>query len=445
MKIFQTADLHLGRRRLDGRLPDTDLLEAFAFIANEAIIARADVFLLVGDLFDKPQVEPRNLRQAQQVLAQLKRANIPVIAIEGNHDKTSLHSSSTTWINYLAEDNLVILLRTIFDYCGPHINAWSNDSKVGSFFDICGVRFVGAGYLGAATPYRVKEIVSQLDSKQPQVLLLHAGPDYFVGEGGGLSASDLSFLRKNVNYLALGHIHKPMLYGNWACNSGSPENCELRESKYDLDQYGHAVKRGYVIIDIDPNNQMLPININQHSNPRRPVHSITLDCTSYGSKPKDVVDALTEMASKLIRENCQNSRSIVDLKLTGRINFSHLFLDQVAIEKEIEQRVNIATVVIDASDLNLKISPTPSYDNQIFSSRKELEKMAILRLLNNHDLFGIYSMDNDFVSLIHELKEGVYAQWSADKIADHIYQSHLIDQIIAINTIESQKKNNDYP
>ena len=78
MKIFQTSDVHLGRRRLNGKLPDSDLADAFAFIANKAIEAKADAFLLVGDLFDKPQVEPVHLRQAQQVLTCLKQANIPV-------------------------------------------------------------------------------------------------------------------------------------------------------------------------------------------------------------------------------------------------------------------------------------------------------------------------------------------------------------------------------
>jgi len=44
---------------------------------------RLRCFLIAGDLFDRPQVEPPHLRQAQQVLVELKKAGIPVIAIEG--------------------------------------------------------------------------------------------------------------------------------------------------------------------------------------------------------------------------------------------------------------------------------------------------------------------------------------------------------------------------
>ena len=93
VKIFHAADIHLGRRRLGGRLPDKDFAEAFAFMAGRAVAEGADVFLFAGDLFDRAQVEPPHLRQAQQVLAQLKRASIPVVAIEGNHDKAFLNSS----------------------------------------------------------------------------------------------------------------------------------------------------------------------------------------------------------------------------------------------------------------------------------------------------------------------------------------------------------------
>jgi hypothetical protein len=38
MKIYYAADIHLGRRRPDGRLPDEDSVAAFRFIAEEANI-----------------------------------------------------------------------------------------------------------------------------------------------------------------------------------------------------------------------------------------------------------------------------------------------------------------------------------------------------------------------------------------------------------------------
>ncbi len=61
MKILHAADVQLGRRRLDGRLPDKDFADAFAFVAGKAIEETADVFLIGGDLFDRAQVEPPHL------------------------------------------------------------------------------------------------------------------------------------------------------------------------------------------------------------------------------------------------------------------------------------------------------------------------------------------------------------------------------------------------
>ncbi len=61
MKILHAADVHLGRRRLDGRLPDKDFADAFAFVAGKAIEEAGGVFLITGDLFDRAQVEPPHL------------------------------------------------------------------------------------------------------------------------------------------------------------------------------------------------------------------------------------------------------------------------------------------------------------------------------------------------------------------------------------------------
>jgi len=58
VKLFHVADIHLGRRRLGGRLPHSDLAAAFGFVAEKAIEEKVDVFLIAGDLFDRPTVEP---------------------------------------------------------------------------------------------------------------------------------------------------------------------------------------------------------------------------------------------------------------------------------------------------------------------------------------------------------------------------------------------------
>lgn len=433
MKIFQTSDIHLGRRRLNGKLPDSDLADAFAFIANKAIEAKADVFLLVGDLFDKPQVEPTHLRQAQRILTCLKQANIPVIAIEGNHDKMLLHSTTDTWINYLADGDLLILLRTTFNADGACITPWNPSKKNGSFLDLNDIRFIGTGYLGAATPYKIREITSKLETGRPHVLLLHAGPDYFVGEGGGFAAKDLCTVHDKVHYLALGHIHKPMVYQNWACNSGSPENCELKEAAYDLDRHKNTIGRGYAIIDINTGNAQPKVNIQICSNPRRKVYQLTLDCTKFGNMTKNGTTTLIRDATKLIKSVNPESASIVDLRLEGKINFDRIVLDQYELAEKIEQCTGVTAVSIDSTRLNLVENLISNYENKNIINRETLEKETILQLLRNHNQFDINEMNVECAALFYELKEGIQANWSADRIAEHLDHNLLINHIMSAN------------
>jgi DNA repair exonuclease SbcCD nuclease subunit len=437
MKLVQTSDLHLGRRRLDGRLPDSDLADAFAHIAEAAIQEGADALLLAGDCFDKPQVEPPHLRQAQRVLGRLKQAGIPVIAIEGNHDKAFVHSDAPTWVHYLAEDGLLTLLRTPFDGDGPVLTPWDPAARTGSYLDLGGVRFVGAGYLGAATPHKVRELAERLDPERTHVLLLHAGPDYFVGEGGGFSAEDLRALHEKVCYLALGHIHKPMVHGNWACNAGSPENCDLREAGYDLDRNGAPTGRGYALVQLDPGSRAAPSALAVRSNPRRPVHQLVLDCTPFGNKLKDGAAALVRAAAAAIRAAGCGPAAVIDLKLTGRLNLARIALDQTLAAAEIEQAAQVTAVALDAAGLNLDGAALPGPDQPAQPTRELLERAAILQLVGNRNLFGLEDQDPAFAALFYQLKEGVRTGWDGEELAAHLDRSPLVDRILAAREVQS--------
>lgn len=424
MKIVHVADIHLGRRRLDGRLPDKDFADAFAFVASKAIAEKADVFLIAGDLFDRPQVEPPHLRQAQQVLVKVKQAGIPVIAIEGNHDKASILSDAPTWLQYLAEDELLILLRTPFDSTGPLLTQWENPQKGGSWIDRNGVRFVGTGYYGAATPHKAREIASRLEADRTHILLLHAGPEYFVREGGGFSAADLEVLRSRVCYLALGHIHQPMTHGDWACNPGSPENCDLREATC-------TEARGYAIVDIDPADRLKPRSIKVYDNPRRAVYRLTLDCTSFGNKLKKGAEALVDAAVDLIKEHRPDPESIIALKLTGKLNLDRIALDQGAASAEIEKAAKVRAVSIDTTSLNIESGESQGQVVAVGQdlSREALEKTAIRNLVEPENLWGLDGRQEEFAGLFYELKEAVRAGKTGDDLADRIYQSPLVSLV----------------
>jgi DNA repair exonuclease SbcCD nuclease subunit len=435
MKIVHIADIHLGRRRLDGRLPDKDFADAFAFIASKAIEEKADVFLIAGDLFDRPQVEPPHLRQAQQVLLKLKQAGIPVIAIEGNHDKAAIHSDAPTWLQYLAEDDLLILLRTPFDSNGPVLARWENAHKGGSWIDLNGVRFVGTGYYGAATPHKAREIASRLEPERTHVLVLHAGPEYFVREGGGFSPADLEVLRSKICYLALGHIHQPMTHGDWACNPGSPENCDLREAAC-------TEPRGYAIVEIDPAARQKPRSIIVQDNPRRSVYRLALDCTAFGNKLKKGAEALVDAAVDLIKAQSVGAESIVSLRLTGKLNLDRIALDQSSASAEIEKAAKVLAVSLDTTGLNVESGDVEGQTATLSEdiSREVLEKTAIRNLLEPENLWGLDGRQDDFAALFYELKEAVRGGKTGDDLADRINQSPLVS--LVQKSLEEQQHRN---
>lgn len=427
MKIYHAADIHLGRRRLDGRLPDDDLATAFRFVAEEAVRDRADVFLLAGDLFDRPQVEPPHLRQAQIVLRLLKDAGIPVVAIEGNHDRQFVNTEVASWVRFLAEDDLLILLRPRFHAEGVELENWNPEQRSGAWIDIGGVRFTGAGYLGAATPHKVRQIVTQLDAGLTHVLLLHAGPEYFVGEGGGFGKEDLTLIKEKVCYLALGHIHKPMIHGDWACNPGSPENCELREAGADRDKAGGIVPRGFAVVEIDPSQRGKPVSLSVRTNPRRPVHRIELNCTPFGNKTRNGAEALVTAALKAIAEVAPKPDAVIDLWLTGRLHLNRIALDQSSLAAAVTPAARVFAVAVDTTRLNVGAEDVGSGANAPAEMpRDELERKAIHDLVETHPLWGLEDQREEFARLFYELKEAVRIGRFADEITGQIATNPLV-------------------
>lgn len=434
MKLVHAADLHLGRRRLDGRLPDTDFRDAFARIADVAIGEAADAVLLAGDLFDQAQVQPAHLRQAQEVLGRLKNAAIPVLAIEGNHDRSPNPATQPSWLDYLAEDDFLRLLAIRFGPDGPRLEPWNPATRRGAFLDLHGLRFVGAGYLGAATPLKIRQIVERLDPGKAHVLLLHAGPDYFVGDGGGFSREDLQTLRQHVAYLALGHIHKPMIHGDWACNPGSPEHCELHEARYDRDVAGNPVPRGYARIELDPGPPARVASLSIQTLPRRPVIELELDCTPFGNKLKGGAEALVGAAATAIQAARPSPEAVVLLSLAGHLNLRRIALDPDLLPAAIEQRVAIAAVALDLSRLNLPSEGSGPQTPNDGLPRDYLERQAIRAALEHEPLWGLEDARNAIAELFHDLKEQVRHGHAPDTIADHLARNPLVDRIRAAQT-----------
>lgn len=442
VKFLHCSDIHLGKQRLGGKLPDSDFARAFGYITGYAVEHKADALLIAGDLFDTPTIQPGHLRQATACLEPLRQAGIPVFAIEGNHDRPSISGEAPTWVRYLNDEGYLHLLSIPFDSGGPQVTAWDPAARRGSYYDIKGVRIVGAGYLGAFTVRRMRLIADALKelspantdqhgvNKLPLVMLLHAGPEYMVREGGGFSQDSLSFLKEQVDYLALGHIHKPMAHEGWAFNPGSAENVRLEECRYDKDHQGNDTARGMVWVEMDTNSvtplqraEILPL-------PRRPVVTLRYDCSPYGNKNRGAVTAIRDDIIMQLHALEVDGETAVRLELYGQINIGKVGLEPETLALELEQALPALAVDINMTGLELFTGRQANTGGiEVTQSRDALERTTIAGLLEEQPLAGLEDCGTELSDLFYMFKEDVKAGVKPEDILDRLARSPLAGRL----------------
>jgi exonuclease SbcD len=97
-KILIVSDVHIGKRyayKIDlttgMSLRTLDFIDAFARVADYAIINQIDIFVIAGDLYDRITIGPTLLRYVREKVWQpLIKARIPIVCIGGNHDSPQI-------------------------------------------------------------------------------------------------------------------------------------------------------------------------------------------------------------------------------------------------------------------------------------------------------------------------------------------------------------------
>ncbi|PSP48506.1 DNA repair exonuclease [Halobacteriales archaeon QH_7_69_31] len=85
-RVIHTGDTHLGYRQYHRPERRQDFLEAFRAVAEDAVADDADAVVHAGDLFDDRQPGLPDLLGALSVLETLDAADIPFLAVVGNHE-----------------------------------------------------------------------------------------------------------------------------------------------------------------------------------------------------------------------------------------------------------------------------------------------------------------------------------------------------------------------
>ncbi len=343
--FIHIADTHLGYEQYGVRERFNDFSRAFWDITNEAVKRRVDFVVIAGDLFNKRAIDALTLIHAIEGLKKLKDHSIPVIAIEGNHDR-SYYREGTSWLQFLCYQGYITLLAPAMRDGSPVLGAWQPQSMVGSHIDLLGgkLRVYGLPWQGAATTRSMEGLAQALEAARMdeeaegieyRLLMMHTGVEGIVPRIHGLpSMNQFQPLRLHIDYLALGHVHKPYEFEGWMYNPGSPETCGAEEAAWE--------DRGYYFVEIDTNN---PDSVVDPNKPARCHRASRLICKRRPFIRHELrVDGLNEPDALYVRleDYCrcegprhqhEEIRPLVQVNLIGTLNFDAGSLDLPRMEE----------------------------------------------------------------------------------------------------------------
>jgi len=371
MRFLHAADIHLGYEQYGCGERYNDFGRAFECLVDDALARQVDLLLLAGDLFHKHALDPQTLLQATYHLQRLQEAKVPVIAIEGNHERPR-YQEGLSWLDYLAEFGLLTLLTP--GYVEGQITLALWDGKAGAYIDLPGgVRIIGVKYYGSTTPRVVQDLTAalgRLPGPRPAytILMLHAGLQGILDNySATLTRAELDPLRAYADYLALGHIHKPFTQDEWIYNPGSLETNSVAEVEWE--------DRGYFLVELDPSRQPAHVVTKVRSR-RRAFERLRFSVGEYDS-PEALHRALAATISREATPEKAAQHPVVELELKGTLSFDHADLDTARIEQMVREAYKPITCLFrdttSSSEFDISTDET--------LSRAELEKQVLRELV----------------------------------------------------------------
>ncbi|MBY0222280.1 exonuclease SbcCD subunit D [Mammaliicoccus sciuri] len=262
MKIFHTADWHLGKLVQGVYMTEDQRFILQAFI-EDIKQERPDAVIIAGDLYDRaiPPTEAVGLLNEvlQEIVIDLQT---PVIAIAGNHDSPSrLHFGSSFMkerglyiTGELSADLPPVVLKDEFGDVHFHLIPYADPSIVRSLFEDDTI---------SSHQQAMQKVIDHLRlSMEPNARHIFVGHAFItpIGEKEEntsdaerpLSIGGAEYVSSNLfepfHYTALGHLHRAHFVGNETIRySGSP-------LKYSISEENH--QKGYLIINLQKDGKV---------------------------------------------------------------------------------------------------------------------------------------------------------------------------------------------
>lgn len=372
------ADLHLGYQQYNLEARFRDFRKAFSNAIDVALDEQVDAVVIAGDFFHKTTVDPSTLFRAEQGLQLLKDANVPVLAVHGNHDGVR-YRDRVSWLEYLGQRELLTVLEPDLDSDPPTLEAGRG------YVDLDGVRFIGLPWYGASTAIALQKLAAACAALPTEgihfsALIMHAGLAGVVPDmHDTLRLEDLDPMRPYAQYVGLGHIHQNYDREDWVYNPGSLEACSFSEARPEY--------RGVYVVDVAADGTHVARRI---ITPARPFHSLDLH-TDHCPTPEALCDAVRRAAQEfagLPAPADDDSLPVVRLVLRGNLTFDRAYINLETLRKIVEEELDTLLVRVDNRSNPLGFDFAVD-DEDI--SREALERGVFEDLARGDSRYGPYA------------------------------------------------------
>jgi exonuclease SbcD len=256
MKILHTADWHIGKILHRQSLYD-DIGYFFDWLVQRITDEKIDLLLVSGDIFDLANPSNMDTKLYYQTLYRLSKTNVKVIITGGNHDSISLLDAPSSLLDVLditvvggAKDDIH---HEIIPITGNHGEVECIVLAVPFLRDKDLRQSMQASEMADKSSF-ISEAIKQHYDKLVEMTVEkfgHSAPIIAMGhlymQGsitsdsereihiGNLEGLDSKIIHPEIDYMALGHIHKPQKIGNKnnIRYSGSPVFLDFSERNYD--------------------------------------------------------------------------------------------------------------------------------------------------------------------------------------------------------------------
>lgn len=270
MRILHFSDLHIGVENYGQTDPETglstrlaDFLSSLDEVVEYALTQDVDLVLLAGDAYKGRDPSQTHQREFARRLSRLAEADIPTFLLVGNHDLPNAVSRATAV-------EIFQTLQVPHLQVGSHLENYSVSTKSGPLQVLAVPWPRRSGILSReeSRGLTIEEVRLELQSRMTQAIYARAQSlnpgipailtghvtvngatvgterSMMLGQDHVLLAGDIG--RPQVDYVALGHIHKHQILRNenpFMAYSGSLQRVDFSEEGDD---------KGFCVVDLDP-------------------------------------------------------------------------------------------------------------------------------------------------------------------------------------------------